>query len=314
LVPFCHRSLISQKRTDHTHHKNNTPIKTTHVVSFMQLIAHAPRRAARIPRRQSQAPSLEMESLIEVVPRSSLDEIFAPPQAAPSLAPMFPVLYHAVGECLAHPHRPCKCVKTSRMAQSQADAWKELGSRFKEHKRFERTVSAPLEHTVFSLRDSVMQRACSSPGPASSCPPTPQHVSGVSTPTAASMSTATGCPRPARRRSCVEVHGRNAVPDPPALTRLSSTRQKSCPVSSLAAAVFHPVVRRTASTGTPGAAFRPSPAQVVPQATLFLRQQTVRIRMLELEHARAHRMSIQEEATKPAGSRRVQNRAVDATG
>ena len=275
----------------------------------MQLIAHVPRRAARIPRRQSQAPPLQMESL--VVARSTSDEIFAPQRAAPSLALMFPVLYHAVGECLAHPHRPCKCVKTRRMAQSQTDAWNELGSRFKEFKRFERTVSAPLERTVLSPRNSVMQRACSSPGPASSGLPAPQNVSGVSTPATAGTSTPTGRAHPARRHSCFAFHVRNAVPDPPALARLSSTRRKSCPVTSLAAAACGPV-RRIASTGTPGAVFRPSSAQVAPQPTLILRQQTVRIRMLELEHARAHR--IREEATKPAGSRRVQDRAIDATG
>ena len=268
-------------RAKHSHTRS-TPSKThpaTHI-AFMQLIAHAPRRAARIPRRQSQAPPLQMESL--VVARSTLDEIFAPQRAAPSLALMFPVLYHTVGECLAHPHRPCKCVKTRPMAQSQADAWDELGRRFKEHTRFERTVSAPLECTVLSLRNSVVQRACPPPGPASSGLRTPQHAT-------AGTSTPTGRSRPARRSSCFEFHGRNAVPDPPALTRLSSTPQKSCPVSSLAAA----------ACGEP---------------TLLLRQQTVRIRMLELKHARAHRMAIQEEATKSARSRQVQNRAVDTTG
>ncbi|KAJ1466194.1 hypothetical protein T484DRAFT_1988477 [Baffinella frigidus] len=187
----------------------------------MQHTAHAAhRQAARIPRRQSLAPLHERESLL--VARSSMDELllFAPQRAAPSLALLFPVQYHAVGECLAHPHRPCKCVKTRRMAQSQADAWLELGKRFKER-----------------------------------CPLPPPD-------------TPTGRARPARRSSCFEVRDRTEVADPPAFTRVS---------------------RRTASTPTPAAAFRPSSAQDAPQQTLLLRQQTLRLRMRELEHARAHR-------------------------
>ena len=88
------------------------------------------------------------------------------------------------------------------------------------------------------------------------------------------------------------------MPDLPALTRLSSTPQKSCPVSSLAASVHAACgpVRRTASTGTPGPAFRPNSAQAAPPERLSLRLQTVRLRMRELEHAHARRMGMQEEA------------------
>ncbi|KAJ1466658.1 hypothetical protein T484DRAFT_1861063 [Baffinella frigidus] len=165
----------------------------------MQHTAHVSPSAARIPRRQSLAPSQERKSLL--VARSSMDELllFAPQRAAPSQALMFPVQYHAVGECLAHPHRPCKCVKTRRMAQSQADAWLELGRRFK-----------------------------------GNCPLAPD--------------TPTGLARLARRSSCFEVHDRTEVADLPALTKLSFTPQKSCPVGSPAAAGCGSV-RRTVSTG-----------------------------------------------------------------
>jgi len=82
--------------------------------ALMQVTALTATRATRIPRRQSLAPPFEIEKLL--VDRSSI----------------FPAHYHAVGECIAHPQRPCKCIKTRRMAQSQADAWQELGRRFKE--------------------------------------------------------------------------------------------------------------------------------------------------------------------------------------
>ncbi|KAJ1466656.1 hypothetical protein T484DRAFT_1987782 [Baffinella frigidus] len=208
-----------------------------HAASMQHTTHAAHRQAARIPRRQSLAPLQERESLL--VARSSMDELllFAPQRAAPSQALMFPVQYHAVGECLAHPHRPCKCVKTRRMAQSQADAWLELGKRFKE--RYPKAT-----------------------------PDTP-----------------TGRARPARRSSCFEVRDRTEVAGPPAFTRVSSVPQKSCPVGSRAAGP----VRRTASTPTPAAAFRPSSAQDSPQQTLLLRQQMLRLRMRELEHAREHR-------------------------
>ncbi|KAJ1492140.1 hypothetical protein T484DRAFT_3641428 [Baffinella frigidus] len=236
--------------------------------TFMQLTAHVSPSAARIPRLPSLAPSQELKSLL--VARSSMDELllFALQRAAPSQALMFPVQYHAVGECLAHPHRPCKCVKTRRMAQSQADAWLELGKRFKE--RYPKAT-----------------------------PDTP-----------------TGCARPARRSSCFEVRDRTEVAGSPAFTRVSSAPQKSCPVGS--------PVRRTASTPTPAAAFRPSSAQPAPQQTLLLRQQTLRLRMRELEHARAHRAMearamVEARARgktlpKLAGPRRVRDRVDDASG
>jgi len=230
----------------------------------------ATRQATRIPRRQSLPPTQEQHNLL--VPRSSKDQLllFAPQRAALSLALLFPVQYHAVGECLAHPHRPCNCVKTCRMAQSQAHAWNELGRRFKER-----------------------------------CP-----LGG-----GGARGTVTGRSRLARRRSCFEVDDCNALPDPPALTRLFSTPQKSCPVTSLAAAACGPV-RRTASTGTPGAVSRSSSAQASPQPTLLLRQQTLRLRMRELEHARAHRIMearpVIKGLPKLAGSRR--NHAADASG
>jgi len=199
--------------------------------------AHAARRAARIPRRKTLAPAKEVE------PRKDKDDLdqlmlFAPQRTAPPLALMLTVQYHAVGECIAHAHRTCNCVKTSSMSQSPADAWREMGRRYKARCR---------------------------------------GRAGRDTPTDRSL--------PARPRSW-PVRERNTVPDPPALTKLSSTTQKSFPVISRAAAG---PVRRTASTNTPGDASRLSSSQAVPQPTFLLRQESLLLRMRELRHAQAHR-------------------------
>ncbi|KAJ1472886.1 hypothetical protein T484DRAFT_1838543 [Baffinella frigidus] len=246
----------------------------------MQLTAHpthAAHRAARIPRRQYLAPSQEVESLLAA--RSSMDKLllFAPQRAAPPQVLMFPVQYHAVGECIAHPNGPCKCIKTRPMGRSQADAWKVLGSRHKA-----RCPLAPSDTTPGSSRPSSWPRS-------------------------------TIATRPVRRSSCFEARDRNAVPDPPPLSRLSSTPQEICPIGSRVAVACGPV-RRTASAGTPGAAFRPSTAQAAVGGQLLLH-------MRALQYAQAHRaMGFQgareggKALPKPPGSRRVLDRAVDASG
>jgi len=191
----------------------------------MHLTTHGPRRTAFIPRRQSLALPQEQENMLGAC--SSMDQLqlFAPKRAEPPLALLFPVLYHAVGECLAHPHLPCKCVKTRPMAQSSRDAWHELGSRFKQTEGFARTIADPLQRAMISLRNSVVHRACSPPGPERSGHPTPPRVSGMSAPTAAGTSTPTGRAHPARRSSCLKARDRNATPNLPALTRRLRMRE-----------------------------------------------------------------------------------------
>jgi hypothetical protein len=174
--------------------------------------------------------------------------LFTPQRTAPPQALMLAVQFHAIGECIAHPHRTCNCIKTRSMSQSPADAWRELGRRYKARCR------------GCAGRDLLMDRTL-----------------------------------PTRPRSW-PVCDRNTVPDPPALTKLSSTPQKSCPVTSLRSrpvtstapslqAAAGPV-RRTASTNTPGDASRLSPWQAVPQPTfVLLRQQSLRLRMRELRNA-----------------------------
>jgi hypothetical protein len=50
---------------------------------------------------------------------------------AVSMELMFPLEYHALGDCLAHPNKICNCAKVSRMQNSQSQAWQELGRRFR---------------------------------------------------------------------------------------------------------------------------------------------------------------------------------------
>ncbi|KAJ1472887.1 hypothetical protein T484DRAFT_1838552 [Baffinella frigidus] len=245
---------------------------------------HATHRAARIPRRQYLAPSQEVESLLPRLSKNQLP-LFAPQRAAPPQALRFPVQYHAVGQCLAHPHRLCKCIKTRSMGRSQADAWKVLGRRYK-------------------ARCSLATRDTHAPA---------------------------GRARPTRPnswpKSATAARDRNAVPDPPALARQSSTpafrpstaqpaagrqycllrmreqdharahrprtgAQEICPVSSRATPV-----RRTASAGTPVCLLRSSSAQDPSGGQCLLR-------MRELEHARAHRVMRFQEG---------RDRAVDAS-
>jgi len=141
-------------------------------------------------------------------------ELFGPTRSSTKPTLRFPVQFYAIGQCLAHPDGEegwrCKCVKARVMTQSQAYAWNELGGRFK---HIVRTVSAPLERTKISRRESVATegRACSTPVPAISGPSTPsRRVCGVSAPTAgtstpktlASPGTALPCaPTPKAERS-----------------------------------------------------------------------------------------------------------------
>ncbi|KAJ1492119.1 hypothetical protein T484DRAFT_1931916 [Baffinella frigidus] len=159
---------------------------------------------------QRRLSSADMERAEELV-RAAF--VF-PTHSAPNPTLRFPVQFYAIGQCLAHPDGEegwrCKCVKARVMTQSQAYAWNELGGRFK---HIVRTVSAPLERTKISRRESVATegRACSTPVPAISGPSTPsRRVCGVSAPTAgtstpktlASPGTALPCaPTPKAERS-----------------------------------------------------------------------------------------------------------------
>ncbi|KAJ1474800.1 hypothetical protein T484DRAFT_1751435 [Baffinella frigidus] len=217
--------------------------------------AHAARRAARIPRRQSLAPSEELESLL---PRLSMDQllILAPQRAAPPQALRFPVQYHAVGECLAHPRRPCRCTKTRSMGQSSAVAWKELGHRYKASRLTTRDTPAPADR--------------SRPTRPNSWP-----------------------------KSTTAARDRNAVTDPPALARLSSTPQEICPT------VLH--VSGDLSR-TPGAAFRPNAAQAAAGRQYCL------LRMREQDCARAHRPRTGAQEICPVGSHAAPVRRTASAG
>jgi len=113
---------------------------------------------------------------------SCVADLFVPARSKPNPTHRFPVHYHAIGHCLAHPDRACRCIKTREMAQSQGFAWRELGSRFK---HVARTVSAPQLRSVIHYAG----RTYSTPDPAGSAPPTHRRVPSMSTPTACGVST-----------------------------------------------------------------------------------------------------------------------------
>ena len=161
----------------------------------MQLTALTATHAARIPRRQSLVPPLEIEELL--VDRSS----------------MFPAKYHAVGECLAHPQRPCKCIKTRGMAQLPADAWHELGRRFKETS--DRTA-AP-DQPALARRSSMPKERCPVSSPVAAACGRMRRNASTGTPAAAVVCCGTavswmrdsrlldGCPGPLRSLEAVGI-------------------------------------------------------------------------------------------------------------
>ncbi|KAJ1492115.1 hypothetical protein T484DRAFT_3024077 [Baffinella frigidus] len=104
---------------------------------------------------QRRLSSADTESAEELVPTAFV----FPTRSAPTPSLRFPVQFYAIGQCLAHPDGEeggrCKCVKTREMAQSQACAWRELGSRFKQ-----------VECTKISRRNLSASAACLRPPPA----------------------------------------------------------------------------------------------------------------------------------------------------
>ena len=186
----------------------------------MQLTALTTTHAARIPRRQSLVPPLEIEELL--VDRSS----------------MFPAKYHAVGECLAHPQRPCKCIKTLGMAQLPADAWHELGRRFKET----RDSTAAPDRPALARRSSMPKERGHVASPVAAACGRMRRTASTGTPGAALVCCGTavswmrdsrlldGCPAPARSSEAKGIHevraGGMSLPKPVGFRRRVDDRDE----------------------------------------------------------------------------------------
>ena len=125
------------------------------------------RRASAVlpPRIRSSSPATTQDAFHRR--RSTGDELFGPSRTRSAPDDLFPVQYHALGECLRHPHERCSCVRAQVQANSQSSAWRELGNRFKHLQAIQRSVSDPsYERRLSSRRVSLHVERSENPAPA----------------------------------------------------------------------------------------------------------------------------------------------------
>jgi len=110
------------------------------------------RRASAVlpPRIRSSSPATTQDAFHRR--RSTRDELFGPSRTRSAPDDLFSVEYHALGECLRHPHERCSCVRVQVQANSQSSAWRELGNRFKHLQAIQRSASDPLYERRLSSR------------------------------------------------------------------------------------------------------------------------------------------------------------------